>query len=269
MIWNVWSFLPKQTLQLALPYSSFVGQVAGGNVSQVRIVRDDITGTLVQAIVWPEPAKAKADATKAGGIQARRGAEAIDLFNLSHGVPERGRRRLAHASVGIDLDGAPPAVLWGSGVASTRVKMRSYRLSWSRPPHWLPIEAFPQERERRSLRNGTVSGRLCIASLGRVIVCLVGFHLPRHARVRHRSRGYAQAWQDPPLQNDPPTQDATFAVLPFTPRRLPRARPTLAAGVRPPPLRPPVARDWRRQSRARRAAPWPRPRSARWPFRRR
>ena len=66
MIWNVWSFLPKQTLQLALPYSAFVGQVAGGNVSQVRIVGDDITGTLVQAIVWPEPAKAAADAKKVG-----------------------------------------------------------------------------------------------------------------------------------------------------------------------------------------------------------
>ena len=51
MIWNVWSFLPKQTSQLALPYSAFVGQGAGGNVSQVRIVGDDITGTLVQAIV--------------------------------------------------------------------------------------------------------------------------------------------------------------------------------------------------------------------------
>jgi len=66
MIWNVWSFSPKQTLQLALPYSAFVGQVAGGNVSQVRIVGDDITGTLVQAIVWPEPAKAAAESKKAG-----------------------------------------------------------------------------------------------------------------------------------------------------------------------------------------------------------
>ena len=74
MIWNVWSFLPKQTVQLALPYSAFVGQVAGGNVSQVRIVGDDITGTLVQAIVWPEPAKAAADAKK-GGEESKAGEE--------------------------------------------------------------------------------------------------------------------------------------------------------------------------------------------------
>src|SRR2546425_1810214 len=78
MVWNIWSFLPTQTSQVALPYSAFVGQVAGGNVSAVRIVGDQITGTFVQAIVWPEPAKAAgatqaeekpptADQQKAGG----------------------------------------------------------------------------------------------------------------------------------------------------------------------------------------------------------
>ncbi len=113
--------------------------------------------------------------------------------------------------------------------------------------------------------------------LGRVIVYLVGFRPPRHARVGHRSRGYAQPRQDPPLQDDPPAQNAEYGqhVLPFpSPRPFtsmapPRARPMLVAAVRPPPSRPPAARDWRRQSRARRAAPWPRPRSARWRFRRR
>ena len=56
--------------------------------------------------------------------------------------------------------------------------------------------------------------------LGRVIVYLVGFRPPRHARVGHRSRGYAQPRQDPPLQDDPPAQNAesrsTCAALPFT-----------------------------------------------------
>jgi hypothetical protein len=36
--WNIWSFLPTQTSQVALPYSAFKAQVAGGNVSQVRII---------------------------------------------------------------------------------------------------------------------------------------------------------------------------------------------------------------------------------------
>jgi cell division protease FtsH len=65
MVWNIWSFLPKQTSQAALPYSAFREQVADGNVSQVRIVGDEITGTFVQAIVWPAPAVA-ADAKKTG-----------------------------------------------------------------------------------------------------------------------------------------------------------------------------------------------------------
>jgi cell division protease FtsH len=71
MVWNVWSFLPTQTSQVALPYSAFVQQVAGGSVRQVRIVGDAITGTFVDAIVWPEPAKG-AD-TKTGGESPRAG----------------------------------------------------------------------------------------------------------------------------------------------------------------------------------------------------
>src|SRR5258706_6179698 len=64
MAWNIWSFLPRDASQVALPYSAFAAQVAGGNVSAVRIVGDEITGTFVKAIVWTEPAKA--GATTAG-----------------------------------------------------------------------------------------------------------------------------------------------------------------------------------------------------------
>ncbi len=58
IVWNVWSFLPKETAQAAVPYSAFKEQVAHGNVSHVRIVGDEITGTFVQPIVWPTPAAA-------------------------------------------------------------------------------------------------------------------------------------------------------------------------------------------------------------------
>ena len=44
--------------------------------------------------------------------------------------------------------------------------------------------------------------------LGRVVMRLVGFRFPRHARVRHRSRGYAEPRQDPQLQHDPSAQNA-------------------------------------------------------------
>jgi cell division protease FtsH len=55
MAWNVWSFLPKPTSEAALPYSAFVAQVAAGNVTQTRIVGDQISGMFSHAIPWPEP----------------------------------------------------------------------------------------------------------------------------------------------------------------------------------------------------------------------
>jgi len=57
MVWNVWSFLPKQSSQASLPYSAFKEQVAGGNVSQVRLVGDEVSGTFVRPIQWPAPAE--------------------------------------------------------------------------------------------------------------------------------------------------------------------------------------------------------------------
>jgi len=54
MAWNLWSFLPKPTSQAALPYSAFVAQVNAGNVTQTRIVGDQISGTFVHAVQWPE-----------------------------------------------------------------------------------------------------------------------------------------------------------------------------------------------------------------------
>jgi cell division protease FtsH len=57
MAWNLWWFLPKPTSEAALPYSAFVAQVAAGNVTQARIVGDQISGMFVHAIPWPEPVK--------------------------------------------------------------------------------------------------------------------------------------------------------------------------------------------------------------------
>jgi len=54
MAWNFWSFLPKPTSEAALPYSAFVAQVTAGNVTQTRIVGDQISGTFVHAVQWPE-----------------------------------------------------------------------------------------------------------------------------------------------------------------------------------------------------------------------
>src|SRR5579872_1802057 len=47
MVWNLWSFFPKPTSEVALPYTAFVTQVGGGNVSNARIVGDAIDGKFV------------------------------------------------------------------------------------------------------------------------------------------------------------------------------------------------------------------------------
>jgi hypothetical protein len=74
MAWNIWSFVPKQTLHAALPYSAFKEQVAIGNVSQVLMVGDEVTGTFVHAVVWPA---AKAADAKTAGEEPKAGEERI------------------------------------------------------------------------------------------------------------------------------------------------------------------------------------------------
>ncbi len=57
MIWNFWTFLPRRATQVALPYSEFLSQTRAGNVSEIHIAGDAITGRLAHAIGWPQGAK--------------------------------------------------------------------------------------------------------------------------------------------------------------------------------------------------------------------
>jgi cell division protease FtsH len=43
-IWDFWVLLPKSQPEISIPYSSFLGQVNGGNVTQVKITGNNITG---------------------------------------------------------------------------------------------------------------------------------------------------------------------------------------------------------------------------------
>ena len=49
-------FFPRQTAEVSLPYSEFVAQVTAGNVTQVRIVGEAISGSLAHAMTWPQSA---------------------------------------------------------------------------------------------------------------------------------------------------------------------------------------------------------------------
>ncbi len=54
LAWNIWLFLPTGQSEANIPYSTFLAQVQAGNVVRVRIVGDQIIGSLAQPIAWPE-----------------------------------------------------------------------------------------------------------------------------------------------------------------------------------------------------------------------
>ena len=57
LLWNLWSLLPKQPMEVTLPYTAFIAQVNEGNVASVRIAGDAITGSFVHPVTWPPPAQ--------------------------------------------------------------------------------------------------------------------------------------------------------------------------------------------------------------------
>ena len=68
VVWNVWLFRPQGQSQADIPYSLFVKQVRSGNVSQVRISGDEITGAFVEPVPWSQPTPtAPVEATATAG----------------------------------------------------------------------------------------------------------------------------------------------------------------------------------------------------------
>jgi cell division protease FtsH len=55
ILWNLWLFRPASQPEVDIPYSVFVTQVKADNVSEVKITGDEITGTFVRPVLWPEP----------------------------------------------------------------------------------------------------------------------------------------------------------------------------------------------------------------------
>jgi cell division protease FtsH len=49
------SIVPLQPIEVTLPYTAFIAQVNDGNVSNVRLAGDAITGAFVHPITWPPP----------------------------------------------------------------------------------------------------------------------------------------------------------------------------------------------------------------------
>ncbi|HEY2036344.1 MAG TPA: ATP-dependent metallopeptidase FtsH/Yme1/Tma family protein, partial [Steroidobacteraceae bacterium] len=62
IVWNAWAFMPHKSVEVPLPYSEVVSQVASGNVTAVAIVGSDITGAFAHPLTWPQPKPGKATA---------------------------------------------------------------------------------------------------------------------------------------------------------------------------------------------------------------
>jgi cell division protease FtsH len=56
-VWNIIVLWPKGHSSVDIPYTAFVAQVRSGNVAKVHIAGDEITGSFVKPLVWPEPSQ--------------------------------------------------------------------------------------------------------------------------------------------------------------------------------------------------------------------
>jgi cell division protease FtsH len=56
LLWYMLAWWPGGPTEIAqVPYSTFLAQVRAGNVSNVRIIGDSITGAFVKPVLWPKP----------------------------------------------------------------------------------------------------------------------------------------------------------------------------------------------------------------------
>src|SRR5438093_7206033 len=54
MVWNVAHLWPKPVPEISVPYTVFLDQIRAGNVAQVQILGDKITGSFVKPLAWPQ-----------------------------------------------------------------------------------------------------------------------------------------------------------------------------------------------------------------------
>ncbi|HBY95253.1 MAG TPA: cell division protein FtsH [Chloroflexi bacterium] len=52
LAWNLWSYYPRSVPRVELPYSVFINQVEAGNVAEVKIVGQTVTGTFHKPVPW-------------------------------------------------------------------------------------------------------------------------------------------------------------------------------------------------------------------------
>jgi cell division protease FtsH len=55
LVWNAMTFLPAPRPEVSIPYTTLLAQVRAGDVAKVRIVGDEIRGSFVKPLQWPQP----------------------------------------------------------------------------------------------------------------------------------------------------------------------------------------------------------------------
>jgi len=65
IIWNIFALWPKTHPEVSIPYSAFLSQLQASNVAKVHISGDEITGSFVKPIQWPESKEGTTDSMPA------------------------------------------------------------------------------------------------------------------------------------------------------------------------------------------------------------
>jgi cell division protease FtsH len=87
MIWNIVTLFRSAPTQAEIPYSTFIDQVQSGNISTVTITGNEITGSFVTSLTWPQttPGPTPTGAPQAAAPQSY--TEFITIFPDSVGDP--------------------------------------------------------------------------------------------------------------------------------------------------------------------------------------
>jgi cell division protease FtsH len=87
LIWNLISFLGSGSTEVQIPYSIFLDQVRAGNVTDVLIKGDEISGVFAASLTWPQPTPGITPTAEPVGQQPQQYNDFVTLFPDTVGDP--------------------------------------------------------------------------------------------------------------------------------------------------------------------------------------
>ena len=86
-IWNVITYFRAAPQQAEIPYSTFIDQVKAGNISTVTITGNEITGTFINSLSWPQVTPGPTPTNGSEAVTPQSYSEFVTLFPDSVGDP--------------------------------------------------------------------------------------------------------------------------------------------------------------------------------------